>query len=85
VTTRLLGLVADALGMNLLNERSLRFLFPARERETDQGVMETCERSGSSCAGGLNFSPRIFHLQTYPPLVFVTQVHGAGLISFDDS
>jgi hypothetical protein len=79
------GLVAVGWDMNWQNGHSLRFLFPASEYETDQGVMETCERSGSSCAGGLNFSPRIFHLQTYPPLEFVTQVHGAGLISFDDS
>ena len=70
--------------MNLLNEHSLRFPLPAERYGTDQGVMEAFVTPGSS-PPSLNFCPKTFHPPTYHPLVFATQVRGAGTISFDDS
>jgi hypothetical protein len=40
--------------MNLLNEHTLRFLFPGSEYETDQRVREACVPPGSSWIASLN-------------------------------
>jgi len=42
--------------------------------------MEAFGPPGSSCAGRLNFSPKIFHPPTFLTLVLTTQVRGVGTI-----
>jgi hypothetical protein len=75
---RELGLVADGLGMNWLNEHSLRFLFPADRYGTDQRVMETSWSQDSSRTAGLNFRPKLLHPPTYQSLGAWMTV-GAGI------